>query len=343
MENKKNDYLTKDETLIMKGIAILMMIAYHLFYFPERLKNVSYISLFPFLINNNFVEYWITGFGQMCVSLFLFLSGYGLVLANKKIEYKILWGNSLKKIKSFYINYWIVFLLFIPIGYLIFNLNIVSLEIFLKSIFCLSAKYNGEWWFASYYIQMLVLFPCIYICMEKKWKVVLFISIILGLTYKLHEIKLFAWQLPFVIGMIFVKINGFCKIRSLFENEKNKKIKAVFGIIVLVILRYFIVKKLNIFSDFGLDWLIIPIFIIFSLELFKNLKFLIVLGKHSGNMWLTHSFFCYYYLQKLVFYPKISILVILWTVILSMLSSIIIFKISEKISIIKKNRWKNVS
>ena len=38
-------------------------------------------------------------------------------------------------------------------------------------------------------------------------------------------------------------------------------------------------------------------------------------------MWLTHSFFCYYWCQKLVFAPKYSPVIFLWLLALSYASA----------------------
>ncbi|MBQ4651769.1 MAG: hypothetical protein IJB78_03520, partial [Oscillospiraceae bacterium] len=46
-----------------------------------------------------------------------------------------------------------------------------------------------------------------------------------------------------------------------------------------------------------------------------------ILGEESTSMWLTHSFFCYYWCQKLVFAPKYSFLIFLWLLVLSFTSA----------------------
>ena len=72
--------------------------------------------------------------------------------------------------------------------------------------------------------------------------------------------------------------------------------------------------------------LITPVFIIELNNTIGKNKILIYLGKHSMNMWLIHTFFCYYYFQEMVFMPRYSILILLWTILLSLTSSVIIEK-----------------
>lgn len=72
-----------------------------------------------------------------------------------------------------------------------------------------------------------------------------------------------------------------------------------------------------------------------SLGLYKSRiqKIFNLLGKHSTNMWLTHSFFCYYYFQGVTYYPKISILILTWLIILSLSSSYLIIYVSKLIKL----------
>jgi len=51
---------------------------------------------------------------------------------------------------------------------------------------------------------------------------------------------------------------------------------------------------------------------------------LVIFGRQSIGIWLTHSFFCYYYFQELVYSPKNPILIFLLAFGLSFLSAWII-------------------
>ncbi|MBQ8823795.1 MAG: hypothetical protein IJZ64_01020 [Ruminococcus sp.] len=83
----------------------------------------------------------------------------------------------------------------------------------------------------------------------------------------------------------------------------NLPFKAVFGLLVAFVViwcRCFVVGS-------EVDLVYAPIFAV-SLSVFfdsiKPLKFVFnLIGKHSTNMWLVHSFYCYYFLEitKLVY------------------------------------------
>ena len=105
-------FITAKKSIKIKYIAVILMIILHLFLKPPR----DYISIFS--INGINIEYIITKFCNICVGIFVFLSGYGLTRKyGENINYKIIG----KKIFKFYINYWyfifIITLTFILIKY----------------------------------------------------------------------------------------------------------------------------------------------------------------------------------------------------------------------------------
>lgn len=140
---------TKEHTQIAKGMAIILMLIHHLFAFPNRiLTKQSYKSLL--LINGLQIEYYIGVFGKICVAMFLFLSGYGLyIITSKNNKFSI--KDAIIRISRLYINYWTVFLIFIPIGFIFFG-RTLNIKEFILNFLGLSSSYNGEWWFFRLYV-----------------------------------------------------------------------------------------------------------------------------------------------------------------------------------------------
>lgn len=70
--------LTKDKSDILKGIAAILMLAHHLFGFPGWVIEAnSYTGI----INTNLrAEEIIGSFGNICVGMFAFLSGYAIYM-----------------------------------------------------------------------------------------------------------------------------------------------------------------------------------------------------------------------------------------------------------------------
>jgi peptidoglycan/LPS O-acetylase OafA/YrhL len=75
--------MTKQETQIMKGVAILLMIFLHLF---NQIRNVELCESFIYIGNMPFV-YWLSA-ATSPVSFFLILSGYGMHFIHVKWKVK---------------------------------------------------------------------------------------------------------------------------------------------------------------------------------------------------------------------------------------------------------------
>lgn len=121
---------TKQQTQIAKGMAILLMLIHHLFFYPSDL----YVSLVK--MGGQDIESYISSFGKICVAMFLFLSGYGITISSVKKEtsYK---KSVISRVINLMINYWIVFLLFVPIGFFVTERNFDSSE-FVSNLFLIS-------------------------------------------------------------------------------------------------------------------------------------------------------------------------------------------------------------
>jgi len=351
-----DDYkFTKSHTEIAKGIAILLMICFHLFGFPNRILNVDYISIVP--LTQGHYEYLLGRFGYICVPIFLFLSGYGLYLSYMK-KNKFTFLDALTKGKSFLLNYWMVFILFVPIGLIWFhNSNRYSWNfyVFISNFFALNSSYNSEWWFARLYIELVLLFPIIKHFLSKNNIYIVSTSLLLcilqskfDMLFKIQPQLLFIkksifyndivnillWQIVFVMGCLIAKHNLF-KVTNMYlkQYKLEKNVLQIFFVLIIIIAGIKIPNLINI-SPTYVAILITPIFVLLSTNVINVsiIKYIfIVLGKHSGNMWLTHTFFAYYYFQKIVFYPEFSVIIVIWVCLLSITSSIIIKAISSRL------------
>ena len=61
-------------------------------------------------------------------------------------------------------------------------------------------------------------------------------------------------------------------------------------------------------------------------------NFLRYLGKYSTYMWLTHTFFCYYYFSELITSVRVSIFMFLLTVALSLITAIILTELENALT-----------
>ena len=335
IENKK--VFSSKDTKIIKGLAIILMLMHHLWPFSERIAGGELKHLFNIFGDSSLTSFGL--FGRICVSLFFFLGGYGIYIQSKKKNF-----NIIANLKKLYLAYWKVFLIFIPIGFIFFKnqiaytennyyytrfLNLNWNEV-LKNFFAFSSSLNGEWWFLTSYIFAILSFPIIKMIFEKrntKESIVLILvfSILMTNVFPaLGDIKelgymnnnylyrsFFCQSSPYIacfwMGMLFGKENLIIRFKELIE--ENIKFNVLTDVVLLGIIVYLRQKVVGA----ELDILYVPVLIIAFLDLLSHmprLKGLFErLGKQSTNMWLIHSFYCYY------FYPFVKLIIALnWAV-----------------------------
>lgn len=350
-----NYYLDKKDKLALQGIAILMMLFHHLYIIPERIHQpwIGFVNYTGINVEQNMAVY-----AKLCVGIFAFLTGYGLCVKSVENANKTMMGNlllsfkaSIRQLIKFLKYFWFVFLIFIPIGYMmnIYQFNFVDLAIGLIGV---SNKYNGEWWYIKCYYGMLMLFPILDTIFSKlknkkenNKKIVFAITVLItgviflllfwytGILqlYKTTIIIYVCYWIIFVEGYLFAKFRIF--------NRFPKVINPI-SILILLVFTYLFKTIFGTMENSVIDILIVPIFIYAAtmiLHLNKNssrLKSILeFLGKYSLFMWLTHTFFAYYYFQKLIFIPRYSLLIYLWLIIVSLSTAVCLNRIY--VSIVK--------
>ncbi|OWF77582.1 hypothetical protein B4900_16125 [Yersinia rohdei] len=322
---------TKKETNYIKGIAIILMLMHHLFAFPDRIPHdATIINSLPFIGAN--VDSYLANFGKICVAIFLFISGYGFAFKNK-----INFNYSIEKLKKLYFSFWLVFIIFIPIGFVFINndwSDSTPLKL-AKNILGITSNYNGEWWFIRLYVIYVLALPLI---SRLNYLVLLAIaplSILVGYYFQSSGgISVFLiWLYPFLIGYLSRKETD--KL-SILIGRISSTHTTLLCITLTVIL-------FHLFNIFGLI-LASPLFVLAMRNIYKGTthhKVINSLGNHSMYMWLTHSFFCYYYTPELIYSvkysPAILILLIFISYIVSVLLTYIEVMIRDSYTKLKKS------
>lgn len=132
--------LSKDNSMAIKGIVIMMMVFYHLF-------NGKHMFLYTGLVHIGKVPL-ATWMAAACwpVSLFLILSGYGLA-------YKYEHGGieprpQLRRISRLYLHYWVVLALFVTCGHFLKPADYPgSFGRLVENMLGWNVNYDGEMWF----------------------------------------------------------------------------------------------------------------------------------------------------------------------------------------------------
>lgn len=324
-------FISREDTKWVKGIAIVLMLMHHLWTFPDRIAGGGLKYLFTIFDQSSIV--YLGSFGKICVSLFFFIGGYGTYLGYVGKEYDLV-----GKLKKLYISYWKVFVIFIPIAFLLCSNQPAYCEnsaiwsrfsSFLwqecwGNFVGMNTSYNGEWWFLSSYVFALISFPLLRAVIEKhplhtNLFIIIIASILVtnffpaigsietigSLNNNFLYSRFICQVAPFVssfwMGMAAAKdgvLDRLC--HSLQEAKLSGPVIGVAAWCVVIVLRQ------SVIGD-SADFAYIPVLLVMSKSLLQRLRFLerilARIGRQSTNMWLIHSFFCYY------FYPVVRIVV----------------------------------
>lgn len=344
-KNRRSSFLTLDDSRSLYGTAILLMIFHHCFLDPGRL---NYGVTFIFGERGGAFAYNAAWVARICVAVYAFITGYALAQSAKKFNEERFfprvaagYKKSLATFWKFYKKFFLVFIIFVPIGIVFFDKS-SSLSDLLAGV-AYGGEYCGEWWYIKHYYVFLLIFPVMDAFLnfyENFKKKILILPAALVLAAGVAVLRIWFWDtfaakifiymanhvlgaytyifaLSFLIGRydIFEKID---------EKLKFKIPLSILGLAAFFVVKYIIVVNSENKLNANNDVILIPFFIFFAGELFhtdfykKSLKkFLCFFGKRSTYMWLSHTFFIYYYFQKLVLLPKYSVLVYIWAVIIS--------------------------
>lgn len=274
----KGDF-SLDNTNYCKGIAIILMIVHHLFW------NVPGIGT---MIGDISLSQRIGIVGKVCVSIFLFLSGFGLYKSTKE-NFSVKYYYSTKLFKL-YMNYLFIVCTSVIIIFMFFYdkvFNVISSGMQLIKDILLSLTglqyiidyggINGAWWFMTVIIVCYLIFPIIKIGLERyktKFLIMIFIMSFSSLI-PLEGVKIFdiiSWIFPFVFGIYVAQYNLLDWIKKEINN-KNTVIKK--EILIILLLAVIIIRQevsAQGFIGLRLDYLLSFIIILSVYVFWENIE-----------------------------------------------------------------------
>lgn len=332
---------TKRDTLVMKGAAVSLMICHHLFTFPERLVDVSYISV-PF-INGMTLAVCLGQFGKICVALFTLLSGYGTYfsLARARDDDAV----TLRHIRSLYVSYWKVFFIVVAVTLLISRSIGGSFAIdFIYSFLGLRIVYCSEWWFIVPFAVLIILAPAtkrfidrpsstfasrflwivaanaaLYYILNPLMKTPLLAELNDSLFWAFFSSALTLWP-AYALGCLFARFDALALVKTHCRENRALWVCAALGALAGLV-------YIHPFNWLAYDFLNAALFLGCMLVLFASRIGRLVspvferLGKESTSMWLIHTLLCYHWCQKLVFAPRYAFLIFLLLLVMSYLAA----------------------
>lgn len=317
-------------TNITKGLALLFLLWHHVF-FNSSSTYKRFVSVYTFPSGVP-IESIVSDAMKLCVALYVFLSGYGLYCSFNKYLQKNSGGGtkyltfSLKYIANHLIkllsDYWFIFIIFVPLGF-VFNRSPIiiyekNLLYFIIDFFGLNNMFfgftgktmNATWWFMSLIITLYIIFPILYKVVKKCEFFVLSILLFIAMIgFPNDNMSLSTYLLPFAIGLVFAKNTIF---ETLFKYQEKKQLNLMFGIVLLFI--FTIIFRIHYFSTCakfdGIFCIPIVMFCYFVLSRMNFIgKVFELLGKHSGSIFMFHTFIYLYYFKSFIYSFKYSILI----------------------------------
>ena len=280
--------------------------------------------------------YYFGLFGDICVSIFCFISGYAHALQSSEEALRCRWKHLLR----FMISFWLITVLFSIIGMCAGNTVIPgNVKEFLLNCLTIQNSYNGAWWYANTYILLVALQPLSRSFAERcpAWLVMLltfgFYTVGYGIRFwgwGACDSMVLSWLIthigllgtsyfPYMIGMLFCKKQVISLLRQQTAAIGRRTMQIITLIIfVCMIVAHGIVPPL--FVAFITATVTIVLLCICPLPKWTT-DVLCYFGEHSTNIWLVHMFFYGSLFGGLAFRAKYPIPVFLLLLALSLAAS----------------------
>ena len=340
--------MTKDDSKVLYGLAVLLMIWHHLFKTPGSLECdvITIGSILSLKVNYTMYIAW---FGKICVAIYAFISGYAMSIITRNKKNKV--SASIKQVKKLYFKYWIVFLGIIVLFSIFGYKKITFDKTFLLNLVAVKFDYNGAWWYVRNYVLMILLFPLLekFIMLLKNKKLTLAISSVIALIwigggYCVHNGVIAKSLTSVTLIYLGIFIEGiiaaqFDLIKSLCKKLDDRRI-LLFVFILIISVRMAVVRTAG---DCSVDLLLVLPFVC-CVKVFFNKgsktakKAIQFIGENSTYMWLVHGFFFEIpFLRYCITRCRMAVFIYLEVVTLSLVASLILTTIEKALLKVIKN------
>jgi len=332
----KNRPFDISATQVVKGVAICLLLFYHLF----SQEQVNRVNLVPMWTYGGFnLTLIFAHFSNVCIYIFAMLTGYGIA-ATYKGEYA---PFVFKRLVKLYSLFFAIFVLAQMIGP-IFGKNLTlygSPYVFIIDAFGLadlfqSDTFNSTWWYMSFAIVIVFIAPLfIELCQFcKNGFVALLLALALVLTFHIqYEALIFST----LFGIIINRQQWLKKIQEISFSLipwRNFLLKFLLLLVILMasadcLLRYNR-ETFSVVASAILSFTLITFIFLYISPIPGIQKLLFVLGKHSGNIFLLHTFIHVSFFNNFIYSFHYPLLIFFILLLLSLLSSVVIEFIKAK-------------
>lgn len=332
----------KQKSKEVKGLAILFLLAYHLFESADLINSMG-VNYAPFSLEKFLL---VTSFGNVCVSVFVFLTAYGISVGIWKQEGITIADAYKQACRRFFRLVWQFFALFLSVNILwgvffdydkLYGMNKQGMFYLLTdatgfSQFFDTPTLNQTWWYMKVAYILIFLIPALAFAVRK-----------IG-----NPMLIIAFLLPFAVDMdkdvqryFFVAVFGVCAahgkwIDKLFGIKIPCIVKWILGfgllaVSILVRQNYVVYQTYVAYVDAPIVLVIIYLAcqVLGSIPVLR--KVLAFIGTHSMNIYLVHTFFYMSLWRDYIYCFKYAGLIFLALLVTTLLYSVILEFIKQKI------------
>lgn len=330
-------YLHPEESNALKGIALILLLLHHLF--SRGTMPVDDITISGFSLVRN-IGRW----SKVCVSLFVLLSGYGLMVSSKSlVGGGNLWQFYKKRYTKLMMNYWFIYMIFVPFGVFVMGRTFDSvyhgdwvraLLDFFGLHYAVTGDlygYNPTWWFYGCILMLYAIFPVINRYKRYWW-------IVVPVTWLLYmygrDIPVFfactAWLPCFVAGIYMASA------RSLSIDIKWYHRAGVIFLLVLAAMLRFVMHMF--IWDAVIASLIVVAYKVVDIPAWIT-QGLAFIGKHSFNIFLFHTFIFSLYFRPFIYWTTNSVLIFITLLSTCLLISVLLEYIKGQIGYYRLQKY----
>lgn len=332
----------KEKSKEVKGFAILLLLAYHLFEHAELVQSMG-VNYNPFPLEGFLTA---TGFGNVCVSVFVFLTGYGItagLLSQEGVTAKSAYSQACRRFGKLMLEFFALYLsVNLLWGFLfdydaLYGLNKQGMLYLMADATGLSQLLDTPtmlltWWYMKVAYILVFLVPLLYFMVQK-------------IGYAILPVAFF---LPYVVSMdqdiqryFFVAVFGVCAAvgkwpERLFSIRIHPVLRWVLGIVLLIVC-VLIRQNYVVYQTFVayVDAPIALFLVYFTCHVLGTIPFirkaLAFIGSHSLNIYLVHTFFYQALWREFIYSFKYAGLIFVVLLLTTLLYSIILEFFKNKV------------
>ncbi|MCD7751855.1 MAG: acyltransferase [Lachnospiraceae bacterium] len=326
---------TKEHSAAVRGVAILLLLFYHLFHEEQTVLSMG-VDYSPLSMSTLLT---VSGFGNVCVAVFVFLSGYGIakgILKQEHPDARMVYGQATARFFKLMLNFLTMYLSVNLIWWSCFDyaslygegkqgaLCMLTDALGLSDFFG-TPTLNITWWYMSLAYMLIFLIPVLTWLVKKIGYPVLILVIMLPVAVQMEE-GISRYLFTAALGVCAAYGGWLEKLMRLNMHLTLQWAAGIVGFFFCILLR-----SNYVVSEYYLQ--IVDAFIALFIIWFAGVLLCMVpvlgsvlrfIGKYSMNIYLVHTFFYLILWQRYIYQFRYMGLILLALLIASLAYSVVL-------------------